>query len=77
MTMLTPAQIRQLRKAMGLTTTQFATLLGISHNTVARWEFGDRHPRWAMMVRLNDLLKIEQAKGLVLAAEPEPAAESA
>jgi DNA-binding transcriptional regulator YiaG len=55
MLMLTPEQIREIRKALGLNTTEFGTKLGVTANTVARWELGDRHPRYDTMRRLNEL----------------------
>lgn len=55
MLMLTPQDIARLRKELGLSPTQFAAKLGVSENTVRRWEIGDRHPRYNMMVTLNEM----------------------
>jgi len=55
MLMLTPDQIKRIRKALGMNSTEFASLLGVTQNTVARWEIGDRHPRWEMMEKINNL----------------------
>lgn len=55
MHMFTPEKIRALRKGMKLNTTQFAAVLGVTTNAVARWEGGDRHPRYEHMVKMNEL----------------------
>ena len=55
MVMFTPQDIATIRKTLGLTATEFAYELGISENTVRRWEMGDRHPRYKMMEKLNKL----------------------
>mgnify|MGYP001560164055 CR=1 FL=1 len=41
--------------APGPNTTQLATKLGVTENTVRRWEIGDRHPRWETMAALVKL----------------------
>lgn len=63
MTMLTPEKIRAIREALGMTLTEFAYLLAVAANTVARWEKGDRHPSYAMMVKLT---KLAEKKGIDL-----------
>lgn len=58
MNMFTPQEIRELRHALEMNTTEFATVLGVTGvtvNTVARWEIGDRHPKRTTMIRLNEL----------------------
>ncbi len=55
MLMLTPENIRDIRKKLGLSPTQFAAKIGVSENTVRRWEIGDRHPRWNTMALINGL----------------------
>lgn len=55
MNMLNGQDIAAIRKKRGQSPTQFAAFLGVSENTVRRWEIGDRHPRWDMMERLNQL----------------------
>ena len=55
MNMFTAQQIRELRRSLGLNTTQFATALGVTENAVRRWEIGDRHPRFATVVKLNEM----------------------
>ncbi len=39
---MTAAQLRTIRKRLGLTQVQLATELGVDANTVARWEQGTR-----------------------------------
>jgi transcriptional regulator with XRE-family HTH domain len=38
---MTGKQLRERRKAMGLTQEQLADILGVSPNTIARWERGE------------------------------------
>ena len=38
---MTAAQLRRLRKQMGLTQVQLAAMVGVSENTLARWERGE------------------------------------
>jgi len=53
--MLTAEEIRAIRKLLGMTPTQFAGRVGVSENTVRRWEIGDRHPKWEHVVILNGI----------------------
>lgn len=39
---MTPAELRRIRKALGLTQEQLAKQLGVGQNAVARWEIGAR-----------------------------------
>lgn len=41
---VTPAAIKEVRQAKGLSQQAFASLLGVSTSTVARWETGDVEP---------------------------------
>ena len=66
MLMLTKDQIRQVRKALGMNTTEFAHELGVTVNAVARWEMGDRNPRRETMEKLNHLAVKARRAGLVL-----------
>lgn len=55
MNMLNGKQIREVREMLKMSPTGFAAHLGVSENTVRRWEIGDRHPRWEMMERINKI----------------------
>jgi transcriptional regulator with XRE-family HTH domain len=55
MVMLTPQDIRGLRLAMGLTGAEFAQRVGVSEDTIWRWEKGNRHPNYKRMEKLNEL----------------------
>lgn len=55
MDMLTAERIKEIRKSLEMNTTEFATQLGVTANAVARWEIGDRRPRWEMMEKINKL----------------------
>jgi DNA-binding transcriptional regulator YiaG len=37
-----PDELKRIRSRLGLTQTQLAVRLGVTQNTVARWEIGDR-----------------------------------
>jgi transcriptional regulator with XRE-family HTH domain len=39
---MTPKQVKRIRTRLGLTQTQLAEQLGVTQNTVARWEIGAR-----------------------------------
>jgi transcriptional regulator with XRE-family HTH domain len=55
---MTPAElIRKAREAAKLTQGQLAVKLGVSLNTVSRWELGQREPTY------RDLLAIATATG--------------
>ena len=44
--------IRRLRLDAGLTQEQLAARLGVARTTIAQWESGSSHPRYAMMTKL-------------------------
>ena len=69
MRMLEANEIRLLREKLGLNQTEFAARLGVSFFSVYRWETGERHPRWDMMRKLNEMateagLKLPSAKAV-------------
>lgn len=53
--MLAPAEVRFLRKHMGLSMADFAATMGVARETVSRWETGS-HPMGAVADRLLRLL---------------------
>lgn len=55
--MLAPAEIRFLRKHVGLSTSEFADMMGVSRETVSRWE-NDGHPMRATADRLLRMIVI-------------------
>lgn len=55
MGMMTPEDIQTMRLALGLSHEEFAAELGVSANAVYRWELGDRHPKYDLLVKLNEL----------------------
>lgn len=57
MVMFTPSEIAALRKALGLTAIQFAAQLGVRRETIYSWEKGESHPRYKVVVQLNQLAK--------------------
>jgi putative transcriptional regulator len=63
MVMLKPQQIRAIRLALGLKPTEFAGRIGVSDNTVRRWEIGDRRPSGAALTILRQLADEAAAKG--------------
>lgn len=56
MTLETANKIKEYRKKHGLTQEKLAQILGVAHNTVARWEAGDREPRGLYAKRLQEVL---------------------
>jgi DNA-binding transcriptional regulator YiaG len=64
----TPAYIRTLREALGLTQTQLAQRLGVDKMTVARWEWGKLRPRQSAVTALNNLRREAGRHGTVIAA---------
>ncbi len=57
MVMITPEVIHQTRLALGLSAKAFGARLGVTGNTVFRWESGERHPKYDMQIALNKLIK--------------------
>lgn len=49
-------RLKELRKAKGLTQHQLANELGISQQSYARYEKGDREPNIATLIKLADYL---------------------
>lgn len=56
--------ICDLRQALGLTADAFAKRLGVTQNTVFRWESGLRTPGREHQVAINHLLREAEKKGL-------------
>jgi len=54
---MTPAEIKALRKQLALSQDAFARELGVSVNTVRRWEYGDRHPSSLARREIERLIK--------------------
>jgi DNA-binding transcriptional regulator YiaG len=52
---MTGAEVRRIRKALGLTQAQLAEQLGVAENSVARWERGEMGIR-STAIRLLRLL---------------------
>ena len=52
-----PGLVRRVRRNAGMSQRAFATVLGCSKSTVAKWESGRSHPR---LVRLEQILAISQ-----------------
>lgn len=55
LSMFTPDDIKTLRARLGLTLEEFGRECGVTKSTVSYWESGDRHPRYAAILKLNDL----------------------
>jgi len=50
---MTPEEIKQLRKALKLNTTNFGKLAGVGPKAVEAWEYGVNKPSGAALVLLN------------------------
>lgn len=57
-----PGNIPRLRKELGLTEIELATLLNVSNVTVSRWEKGKRRPRLKTQMRLAELRSLGKRK---------------
>ncbi|WP_258088149.1 helix-turn-helix domain-containing protein [Weissella fangxianensis] len=51
-------RLKELRKAKGLTQHQLANELGISQQSYARYEKGDREPNIATLIKLADYFDV-------------------
>ena len=63
----TPDDIRDLRRAFGLTQVGFAAHLGVSPTIVSRWECGVYQPGSHSKARLNALVAHQAAKAVHIA----------
>ena len=61
--MTTPAQIIAHRKAHAMSQADLATALGVSRNTVYRWETGDPIPPWLALALLGHNVVMEDKEG--------------
>jgi len=73
---MTSQQVKQVRKALGLTQQEFAAKLGVSFAAVNRWEKGHNEPQPDRVARIQELLgEIESkrsASGELMAKETPP-----
>jgi transcriptional regulator with XRE-family HTH domain len=54
---MTPRQLREFRKRLGFTQAEFAKVIGVRSNTVARWERGEIAMRESTRLFLDYLVK--------------------
>ena len=54
----TPARLRELREAYGLTAAQLAGLAGTGQGTISSIETAARSPSWRMMCAIADALRV-------------------
>ena len=59
---VSPEELKWVRARLGLTQTQLATQLGVTQNTVARWEIGDRRITEPMARLIERIAKEVKAK---------------
>lgn len=52
---VTSDQIRELRLSLGETMAAFGERLGVSESTVSLWESGQRHPKFATLMKINQI----------------------
>ena len=57
--LLTPRQILDLRRRLGLTQLELAERIGASLDTIRSWETGRRHPTGCARRALQDLAAVE------------------
>ena len=63
---VTPAAIKEVRQAKRLSQQAFASLLGVSTSTVARWETGDVEPTGTAALVLGALVAKQASPGAAL-----------
>jgi len=63
----TPAHIRTVREALGLTRERFAKQLGYSATTIKRWEAGNLKPGRDAAQRIQQLIDQAAQQGVLLA----------
>ena len=51
-------QLKSARKASGYTQASLAAALGVTKGTVAMWETDKRHPSYAKLAEISDLLRV-------------------
>lgn len=68
MLMLDKDQIYELRMALGMTAQAFGQAIGVTGNTVFRWEAGSKFPSRRHQVKLN-----EMSAGVKLPRKKQPA----
>ncbi len=59
---MTPAEIRDFRKLLGLSQTAFAKELCVSFTTVNRWERGHAEPQPDRLARMKELVSVRQER---------------
>ena len=67
---MTPNEIKDLRKRMGLTQVQLAQKLHVSFATLNRWERGHNKPLPDRMERLKELDRLYERKGVITGSRP-------
>lgn len=61
-----PGHLRTLRESLGLTQQQFARRLGVTSQTVSRWERGEVRPGAAVVRKLRGLQKSARRAGIAV-----------
>lgn len=56
-------KIKELRKKMLLTQTEFADLLGVSLASVSRWELGENEPTMKIKRKIKELFEMNKIVG--------------
>lgn len=51
--------LKNLRKAVGLSQTQLADMLNVSNRTVSHWEHGNSEPSLSQLKELKSILRVE------------------
>ena len=75
--LLTPAEIREARKALGLTQEQLASFLRVAKETVSRWETGGQIQQRAMDLLLRVFFGVPEVRRWLDRTESSRAAGSA
>jgi transcriptional regulator with XRE-family HTH domain len=65
MVMFDAKMIRELKKALGLSAREFGERVGVTGNTVFRWQAGSKFPSRRHQEALNKLRKEAEERGLL------------
>ena len=50
-----PNEIKELRESLKMSRKEFASVVGVSHRTVEKWEYGTRNPRGSAIKLMQGL----------------------
>ena len=70
-----PADLRRVRESLGISQSDLCDMIGVSHNTVPRWERGEMKPHRLFLRRWVEVLQAEIERREEQLDEPEGRAD--